>query len=273
MNEPMKPGAVSGKVQTTDGWPIAEAVITLTNARGTEVARLTAAPDGSFASEPLPSGAYVAIISAGSYQPQARTVQVQDSRPTVLGVLGLTRAGGLDLPRPGVWEIDPIHSTVRATAMHLGLGKVHGRFREFSGRVEVADPPENTRVAVSIDAASIDTDNPDRDAHLRSPDFLDVERWPSLTFFNESVHRVSTEKWVMTGPLTMRDVTRTVDLDVTYLGTMPDPWGGLRAGFSASTQLGREDFSMTWNQSIIAGITMFGRTLRVDIDIQAVLQQ
>lgn len=273
MSESMKPGAVSGRVYTVDGWPITEAIVTLTNARGIEVARVTMAPDGSFGTEPLPPGPYVAIISASQYQPQARTVQVSDSRPTLLGLLSLTRAGGLDLPEPGIWEIDPVHSTVRATAMHLGLGKVHGKFGDFAGRVEVADPPEDTRVMISIDAASIDTGSADRDAHLRSGDFLDVERFPKLHFFSSEVRRVSKEKWVMSGPLTMRDITRTVDLDVAYLGTMPDLWGGLRAGFSATTQLGRDDFSMNWNQSVIAGITAFGRTLRIDIDIQAVRQQ
>jgi len=227
-------------------------------------------PDGSFATEPLPSGMYIAIVSAGTYQPQARTVQVSEARATTLGVLALTRSGGLDLPEPGTWEIDPVHSTIRATALHLGLGKVHGRFADFSGRIDVADPPENTRVQVSIDAASIDTGNADRDKHLRSSDFLDVDRWPTLRFVNSTVRRVSPEKWVMSGPLTMRDVTRPVDLDVTYLGTMPDLWGGVRAGFSATTQLGRDDFAMTWNQSVIAGITAFGRTLKIEIDIQAV---
>ena len=269
----MKPGSVTGMVQTSDGWPITDAVITLTDARGTEVARVSVAPDGSFATDTMPTGPYVAIVTAGSYQPMARTVHVTDARPAPLGVLQLTRAGGLDLPEPGLWQIDPIHSTVRATAMHLGLGKIHGVFADFSGHIEVTDPPENTRVSVTMDAASIDTGNPDRDAHLRSSDFLDVERWPKLTFLNESVHRVSPEKWVMSGPLTMRDVTRPVDLDVTYLGTMPDLWGGVRAGFSATAQLGREDFSMTWNQSVIAGITAFGRTLKIEIDIQAVRQQ
>lgn len=273
MSESMKPGAVTGRVHTSDGWPIAEAVVTLTNARGTEVARVTVASDGTFGTEPLPPGPYVAIISAGSYQPQARTVQVMDSRPTMLGVLSLTRAGGLDLPEPGIWEIDPVHSTVRATAMHLGLGRIHGQFADFAGRIEVADPPENTRVMITMDAASIDTGNADRDAHLRSADFLDVERFPKLHFFSSEVHRVSPEKWVMSGPLTMRDITRTVDLDVTYLGTMPDLWGGVRAGFNATTQLGRDEFAMHWNQSVIAGITAFGRTLKIEIDIQAVRQQ
>ena len=270
MSESNSAGAVTGRVHTTDGWPISDAVVTLTDARGGQVGRMTVSADGSFSTEPLPPGVYIAIVSAGTYQPLARTVQVTEARATTLGVLTLTRSGGLDLPEPGTWEIDPVHSTIRATALHLGLGKVHGRFADFSGRIVVGDPPENTRVSVSIDANSIDTGNPDRDKHLRSSDFLDVERWPTLRFVNSTVRRVSPEKWVMSGPLTMRDVTRPVDLDVTYLGTMPDLWGGVRAGFAATTQLGRDDFAMTWNQSVIAGITAFGRTLKIEIDIQAV---
>ena len=272
MSDPTAAGTVTGRVHTTDGWPISDAVVTLTDACGVQAGRVAVGPDGSFSTNPMPPGPYIAIVSAGGYQPLARTVQVANARATTLGALTLTRTGGLDLPEPGVWEIDPVHSTVQATALHLGLGRVHGRFAEFSGRVEVGDPPENTRVAVTINAASIDTGSAERDRHLRSSDFLDVQRWPTLRFVNSTVRRVSTEKWVMTGPLTMRDVTRPVELDVTYLGTTPDLWGGVRAGFSATTQLGRDDFAMTWNQSVIAGITAFGRTLKIEIDIQAVRQ-
>jgi polyisoprenoid-binding protein YceI len=272
MSEPTTAGAVTGRVHSPDGWPVSDAVITLTDARGVQVGRVTVGADGSFSTDPLPSGTYIAIVSSGGYQPLARTVQVAHARATTLGALTLTRSGGLDLPEPGVWEIDPAHSTVRATALHLGLGRVHGRFGTFSGRVEVGDPPENTRVSVTIDAASIDTGNAQRDKHLRSSDFLDAGRWPTLRFVNSSVRRISPEQWLMTGPLTMRDVTRPVELDVTYLGTMPDLWGGVRVGFTASTQLGRDDFAMTWNQSVIAGITAFGRTLKIEIDIQAVRQ-
>lgn len=265
-------GTVTGRIHTVDGWPIADAVVTVTDGSGRQVGRTTVSPDGSFISELPKPGPHIVIVSAGGYHPLARNVVVQPAKTTTLGVLPMPRAGGLDLPAPGVWEIDPVHSTVRATAKHLGLGNVHGHFTDFSGRVIVADPPQNSSAEVVIQAGSISTSNPDRDAHLRSADFLDVERFPTLAFKSDVIERAGTDTWKMTGPFTMRDVTKPVTLDVTYLGTMPDLWGGVRAGFSATAELARDDFEMTWNQSVIAGITAFGRTLKINIDIQAVQQ-
>lgn len=263
-------GVATGRVHAADGWPVNDAIVTITDAHGRQVARPAIRADGSFVTEPLDPGPYIVIVSAAGHQPLAHSVQLRSSGATTLGVLTLERTEGLALPEPGVWDIDPVHSTVRATAKHLGLGKLHGHFTDFSGTIEVADPPQASTVSVCIQAGSIDTSNADRDAHLRSPDFLDVQRYPTIGFTGSSAERHSDRHWTLTGPFTMRDVTRPIELDVTYLGTTPDLWGGMRAGFSATAQLARDDFAMTWNQSVIAGITAFGRTLHINIDIQAV---
>lgn len=263
-------GAITGAVHTSDGWPVTHAVVTVTDGAGRQAARVPVAEDASFTVPALASGAYTVIITAAGYQPAARTAVVAAGRQATLGELALARVDGLVLPPEGEWEIDPIHSAVQATAYHIGLSKVHGRFTQFSGRIQIAEPPEGSSVDVVIEAGSIDTNNEQRDAHLRSADFLYVERFPTITFHGEKVERISEDRWSVTGPLTLREVARPVVLDVTYLGSGPDPWGGTRAGFSATTRLTRDDYAMSWNQAVTAGIAVFGRTLRVDIDIQAV---
>ena len=131
---------------------------------------------------------------------------------------------------------------------------------------------ERSRVAVRIEAASIDTGNAERDAHLRSPDFLDVDRFPVLTYRGDQVTRLSDERWRIDGELTIRDITRPVPLDVTYVGTGPDPWGGTRIALTATTQLVRRDYEINWNMGIPGGFVMVGPTLKVDLEIQAVQQ-
>jgi polyisoprenoid-binding protein YceI len=169
-----------------------------------------------------------------------------------------------------VWTIDPAHSKVAATAQHLGLSSVQGRFAEFSGRIDVGATAEASSVVAEIDAASITTGNGTRDAHLRSADFLDVEGHPTLTYRSTGLSAAGPDRWTLHGVLTMRGITRPVDLDLTYLGTSPDPWGGLRAAFRAVTELRREDFAMNYNQVVQAGISLIGATLKVELDIQAV---
>ncbi|MGW0859200.1 YceI family protein, partial [Streptomyces sp. NPDC002690] len=121
-----------------------------------------------------------------------------------------------------------------------------------------------------IDAASIDTGNGMRDKHLRSADFLDVERFPELAYSSHALVPAGPDRWTVKGELTMRGIARPVDLDLTYLGTGPDPWGGVRAAFRATAELRRDDFAMNYNQVVKAGISAIGTTLRVELDIQAV---
>jgi polyisoprenoid-binding protein YceI len=175
-----------------------------------------------------------------------------------------------DLPGPGLWEIDPAHSSVEAVARHMMVTKVRGRFKSFSGTISVGDTPEESSADVTIDAGSIDTDEPSRDEHLRSGDFLDVANHPTLDFAGRSVRHLEGPRYEVEGYLTIRGVTRPVTLDVEYLGKSTDPWGQERALFSARAQLDREQFGITWNQALEAGGVLVSRKLGVEIEVSAV---
>jgi polyisoprenoid-binding protein YceI len=259
-------GRVRGVAVTSDGWPVPFAVVTVIDAAGTQIGGTSVGGDGGFVVEGLPEGPVTVITSAVGHTPAARPVVGSAD----LGRVVLTRSGALSLPAPGRWEIDPVHSRIAASAFHLGITKVHGRLRRFGGVIEMGDDLASTRVQAAIEPASVDTDDDARDQHLRSADFLDVHAFPSIAFSSTRIAARSADHWTMTGDLVLKGVRNTVDLDVVYHGTGPDLWGGERAGFSATTQLSRDDFDIRWNQSVIAGIFAVGRTLRIEIDIEAV---
>ncbi|GEB54096.1 MULTISPECIES: YceI family protein [Streptomyces] len=262
---------VRARVRTRDGWAVQHAVLTVTDMTGTQVLRAEADGEGAVRSnEPLAPGAYTVIATAVGYAPAASTAMVTASGRADLGTLVLARQGGVELPPPGPWTIDPMHSSVAATAQHLGISSVHGRFTEFSGRIEISETPEKSAVEAVIKTNSIDTGNAMRDQHLRSGDFLNVETYPDITYRSTGIDAAGTDRWTVHGYLAMHGVEREVDLDLTYLGSGPDPWGGTRAAFRATAELRREDFQMNYNQVVAAGIAAIGTTLRVDLDIQAV---
>lgn len=178
-------------------------------------------------------------------------------------------ANGTEVPLAGSYSIDLAHSTVGFTVRHLGLSKVKGRFRSFEGDVVVADEPAASTTSVRIDTASFDTGNADRDGHVKSADFLDVEVYPSITF-ESSALRQEGRRWALDGALTIKDVTLPVTLDVDFEGAGPDPWGGSRIAFSATTTIDRETFGLTWNQVLETGGVLVGKTVTVDLDVQAV---
>ncbi|RCG31585.1 hypothetical protein DQ384_08420 [Sphaerisporangium album] len=258
------------QVRTKDGWAVQHAVVTVTDRSGHQVARAEADTDGAVATPPLSPGVYTVVVTAIGYAPAASTAIVTASGAAELGTLVLARQGGVELPPPGVWTIDPAHSKVAATAQHLGLSSVQGRFHEFAGRIQVGASAEESAVVAEIDAASIDTGNRMRDDHLRSADFLDVGPFPVISYRSTGLTPDGRDRWTVHGLLTMAGITRPVDLELAYLGTSPDPWGGLRAAFRATTELRREDFAMNYNQVVQAGITLIGATLKVELDVQAV---
>ncbi|HEX9122702.1 MAG TPA: YceI family protein [Actinomycetota bacterium] len=176
---------------------------------------------------------------------------------------------GVLLPAVGVWELDPQHTTVEWVARHM-LTKVRGRFRTFSGAIEVAEVPERSKVQVDMDAASIDSSTPDRDTHLRSADFLDVERFPKLTFRSSKLRPTGQNTFDLEGELTIKDVTRPVTLQTEYLGLHDTPWGTKVAAFSAATEIDREDFGLTWNVAIETGGWLVARQVRIELEIEAV---
>ncbi|WP_351231096.1 YceI family protein [Streptomyces sp. NPDC002133] len=259
------------QVRTRDGWAVRHAVVTLTDGAGSQVLRAEADPDGAVrADTTLPPGPYTAIVTAVGHAPHASTALVTASGRADVGTVVLDRVGGAELPTPGIWSLDPAHSSVGAVARHLGISSVHGRFTDFAGRIEVAEDVSRSRVDAVIEAVSIDTGNGLRDKHLRSPDFLDVERFPRITYRGHGLTAAGPDRWTVHGSLSMRGVERDVDLSLTYLGTGGDPWGGVRAAFRATAELHREDFAMTYNQVVRAGVTAIGTTLKVELDVQAV---
>lgn len=172
------------------------------------------------------------------------------------------------LPVATTWTIDPAHTTVGFSARHLMAARVRGSFKTFSGEVRIAERPEDSTVAVSIDAASIDTGVEDRDNHLRSPDFLDVENYPSLEFASTAV-RASSGGYEVDGELAIRGTSQPVTLRMQYLGVMNDPWGNEKAMFSATTEIDREDFGLTWNAPLEAGGWLVGKKVEIEIEVQA----
>ena len=170
----------------------------------------------------------------------------------------------------GDWDFEPNHTSIEAVARHMMFTKVRGKFTEFSGTVHVGDTPEESRVEITIQAPSIDTGVAARDAHLRSPDFLDVEKYPTLSFRSTKVVAAGEDGLAVTGDLTIRDVTKPITLDVKFEGTAVDPWGGTRAIFSASAELAREEWGMTWNAALEAGGVLVSKTFQIEIEAQAV---
>lgn len=262
---------VIGTVTTADAWPLPGATVTVLGSDGVPQGHASTDADGSFQITGLTAGPATFIVAAPAHDPNAMAVNIPDSARWEMGTVTLVRTGAGLVPPPGIWVIDSEHSSVRARAHHLGFGGVSGGFEEFGGMIVVDERIETSRVDVQLRAASIYTANAQRDAHLRSADFLDVDRFPTLSYTSSSVTRHG-DGWLVHGSLNLRGVNRLVDLQMSYLGSGPDPWGGTRAGFKATAQLRRQDFDMNWNQAVSAGIDALGTTLRITIDIEAVLQ-
>ena len=170
------------------------------------------------------------------------------------------------------WQLDPAHTHVEFSVKHLMLARVKGRFAGVTGTVELGADPSASTVDVVIDAASIDTREAKRDAHLRSADFFDVERFPTIAFRSRDVRPTGAGDFSVVGDLTIRDVTREVTLEVTDEGRGTDPWGGERAGFSATAEIDRRDFGLTWNQALEAGGVLVGNEIRISLEVELVKQ-
>jgi polyisoprenoid-binding protein YceI len=171
------------------------------------------------------------------------------------------------------WQIDSAHSAVNLTVRHMVISKVRGRFTRWNAKLQL-DTANLTRSAVEVDieAASIETGVADRDNHLRSPDFLDVQKYPALTYRSRRVEAPSKDRLRVVGDLTIRNVTREVVLDVEYGGQGKDPWGNQRAGFTATASLNRKDFGLTWNQALETGGVLVADRVDIEIELEAVLQ-
>lgn len=171
------------------------------------------------------------------------------------------------------WQIDPAHSQIQFSARHMMISNVRGRFESFTGQVEFdEEDPTRSTVSVEIDAASINTREPQRDGHLKSPDFLDAEKYPSLRFDSTRVEKVDDSHGRIMGNLTIRDVTREVVLNVEYAGQAKSPWGTTSAGFSATTKINRKDYGLVWNAALETGGVLVGDELTISIDLEIVKQ-
>jgi len=169
------------------------------------------------------------------------------------------------------WNIDLTHSGVNFSIRHMVVSKVRGRFTKFTGVLNL-DDEDITRsvVEATIDASSIDTGTEQRDAHLKSADFFDVEKYPELRFRSTRIEKLDDDRYRVVGQLTIRDVTREVALDVEGGGRAKDPWGNERTGFVAKTTLDRKDFGLRWNQALETGGVLVGDRVDVELDVQGV---
>ncbi len=169
----------------------------------------------------------------------------------------------------GTWTIEPAHSEVGFTVRHLGLSKVRGRFNSFEGSVEVADRLAESTIAATVDLSSVDTNNEDRDGHLRSTDFFDVDTHPKMTFASTSIDADGTEGTI-TGVLTINGVSRDVSLDTEFYGVAVDAYGTTRAGFSATGTISRKDFGVDFNVPLDAGGVLIGDKVTIELEVQLV---
>ena len=161
---------------------------------------------------------------------------------------------GANVQAQTTWTVDNAHSKVEFTVTHLMISEVTGKFKVYEGKViATKEDFSDSQVEFTADAGSINTDNDQRDTHLKSDDFFNAEKYPKITFKSKSFKKVADKKYKMTGDLTIRDVTKPIELDVTYNGTIKDPWGNTKAGFKLTGTINRTDYNLKWNAAVEAG--------------------
>ncbi|MEV7228367.1 MULTISPECIES: YceI family protein [Polymorphospora] len=179
---------------------------------------------------------------------------------------------GLTIPTAGTFELDQAHKRVGFVARHLMVSKVRGEFTEATATVTIGEDPLQSSVVATIQAASISTGQADRDNHLRTGDFLEADKYPTLEFRSTGVKSHSGNEFVLTGDLTIKDVTRQVELAVEFEGAGRSPYGFDVFGFSATTEIDREDFGLTWNVALESGGVMVGKKVKIEIEGEAIRQ-
>jgi polyisoprenoid-binding protein YceI len=179
---------------------------------------------------------------------------------------------GSTIPLAGVYAFDPTHSRVGFSVRHMMVAKVRGHFAPPTGTFTIAEDPLQSSVDVEIDWSTIETGDATRDGHLKSADFLDVEKTPKLRFVSTAVRHVKGDDWQLEGNLTVGEVTKPVVLDLEVNGAGRDPYGNVKVGFSASTKINREDFGITYNAALETGGVMIGKEATVEIDVEAAAQ-
>jgi polyisoprenoid-binding protein YceI len=175
-------------------------------------------------------------------------------------------------PLTGTWAVDPTHSSVEFSVKHLGIATVKGVFREFEGTLVVGEDLASATAAGTVKVASVDTNEPQRDEHLRSPDFFDAATYPELTFASTAIRPVDDEVFEIDGEITLHGVTKPITLTAEIQGFEQDPWGNERVGLEVTGQLKRGDFGMTFNQALGSGNMLVSDKVKLSLDVSAVKQ-
>lgn len=172
------------------------------------------------------------------------------------------------------WVIDPSHSEIAFKVKHLMISNVKGSFGEFSGQIITdADDFTTSDISFKLNPASISTGAPDRDAHLKSPDFFDVENYAEITFTSGKLVKTSDDEFALSGILTIKGVSQPVQLEVEFGGLMTDPWGNVKAGFTLNGKINRRDFGLTWNAALETGGVLVGDEVRLTLEVQLLKQK
>jgi polyisoprenoid-binding protein YceI len=180
---------------------------------------------------------------------------------------------GAEVPAAGTYALDASHSQVGFAVRHLMVSKTRGRFSDFAGTIQIGENPLESSVEVTIQAGSVDTRDEQRDGHLRSGDFFDAEAHPTWSYKSRSVRPAGKDgQYVVEGDLTIKGVTQSVPLELSFEGGATDPWGGVRLGFSGKAELDREDFGLTYNQALETGGVLVGKKVSIEIEAEAVKQ-
>lgn len=169
----------------------------------------------------------------------------------------------------GSYTIDPAHSEIGFTARHAMVTKVRGSFTDFTGSAATEEGLGNASISVEIQAGSLDTRNADRDGHVKSADFFDVETYPTITFTSTGVEAEGDDHLLVTGDLTIKDVTKSVTVDFEFDGEVTDPWGNSRVGFEGSTEINRSDFGLTWNAPLKSDGVLVSEKIKLNFDVSA----
>ena len=192
---------------------------------------------------------------------------------TMIALAALIISAGA-MAQINTWKIDNSHSNVKFTVTHLVVSDVDGAFKDYTGTIQSAKPDfSDAKIDFTININSIDTDNDNRDKHLKSDDFFNAEKFPQIIFKGISFKKVSGNKYILEGDLTIRDITKRVKFDVTYGGTIKDPWGNTKAGFKAAGSVNRFDYNLKWDTITEAGGAVVGKEVKINLNLEFAQQK
>lgn len=199
-------------------------------------------------------------------------VLIQQSKIDCINLVIISKKLNNKVMATSTWALDTHHSEIQFKVRHLVITTVTGSFNVFNGSVETGDDFENAKISFEADVNSINTNNADRDGHLKSPDFFDAAQFPTLTFVSSSFTKEDEDEFVLVGDLTLKGLTKSVKFEVSYGGTAVDPWGNVKAGFELKGKISRQEFGLTWNALTEAGGAVVSDEIKLVANIQLVKQ-